>query len=173
MSSLFLTAEMPCRFVQLDHWCTKAQSSSIVAVEIGAGTAVPTESASCSVAGIHTVRINPREFEASIRPISIPLNDLDAIKKMDRAISILQLNFFAPDFVDPIEIVTATTLKSCRFRFSCKGTDEWSSYYAQDKRFAVCIDFSFCTGNVFHCSRSGGSTNVCWSQDFLCVKSSC
>lgn len=79
----------PLRFAEQDdrykQWCNKVRGSNVVAIEIGAGTAVPTVRYECQRKSRKLIRINPHEFEANVQSISIPMGGLEAVRKIDSA----------------------------------------------------------------------------------------
>jgi NAD-dependent SIR2 family protein deacetylase len=74
------TAEQHRRYRE---WFRPIASSRVVAVELGAGTAIPTVRIECSLLASTLIRINPREPEVPAGQISVPLGALDALTKID------------------------------------------------------------------------------------------
>ncbi len=62
----------------------KNKGKNIVAIEFGAGTTVPTVRYECQKRGDTLIRVNPRDYLATIESISIPLNALEAILEIDK-----------------------------------------------------------------------------------------
>ncbi len=67
-----------------EHWLKENSSKNIVAIEFGAGTAVPTVRSECQKRAETLIRVNPRDYLAPANAISIPLNALEAIQGIDR-----------------------------------------------------------------------------------------
>jgi hypothetical protein len=67
-----------------DHWLKNNRSKNIVAIEFGAGTAVPTVRTECQKRAKTLVRVNPRDYLAPVNAISLPLNALAAIEGIDK-----------------------------------------------------------------------------------------
>jgi NAD-dependent SIR2 family protein deacetylase len=55
----------------------------IVALEIGAGTAIPTVRVACSLHAARLIRINPHDAEVNTGDISLPLGALDALSRIE------------------------------------------------------------------------------------------
>lgn len=64
-------------------WLEAAEGRWVVAVEMGAGLAIPTVRVECEVAGHMLIRINPREPEAPPGGIGLPLGALEALTRID------------------------------------------------------------------------------------------
>lgn len=71
-----------------EQWITNQKNKNIVALEFGAGTAVPTVRYECRKRSTTLIRVNPRDYQAPEDAISIPLNALDTIKLIDKALNI-------------------------------------------------------------------------------------
>lgn len=67
-----------------ENWFRKVKGSNVVAVEFGAGTAIPTIRYECQRRAKKLIRVNPRDFQAPDDAISIPLNALEAILRIDK-----------------------------------------------------------------------------------------
>jgi NAD-dependent SIR2 family protein deacetylase len=67
-----------------EKWYSKVKSSNVVAIEFGAGTAIPTIRYECQRRSKTLIRVNPRDFHAPNDAISIPLNALEAILRIDK-----------------------------------------------------------------------------------------
>ncbi len=72
--------EQERRYVE---WRRTAEVRYVVAVEIGAGTAVPTVRSECAQAANRLVRINPRDADVPANGISIPLPAREALERID------------------------------------------------------------------------------------------
>ena len=81
-------AWVPMRTVEhedrYEEWFAKFKSKNVVAIEFGAGLAVPTVRVECQKRSKTLIRVNPRDYLASVDSISIPLNALEAIQGIDR-----------------------------------------------------------------------------------------
>ena len=79
-------AWIPTRTAQQEarsrQWVGDAGDGSMVVVECGAGTAVPTVRMACERLGATLVRINPREPSGPAGTISIPLGARDALERI-------------------------------------------------------------------------------------------
>ena len=69
-----------------DDWLETCDSNKIVAIECGAGTAIPTVRYECENISNTLIRINPRESQSSIKCISIARGALDALEAIDQLI---------------------------------------------------------------------------------------
>lgn len=65
------------------QWCSERLDHRVVAVEMGAGTAIPTVRVECEYQGHPLVRINPRDPEVPAGDIGIPLGAADALRRID------------------------------------------------------------------------------------------
>lgn len=81
-------AWVPMRTVEQEDryeaWCKKVKPLSVVAIEFGAGLAVPTVRCECERRSKTLIRVNPRDYLASAEAISVPTNALDAIMGIDK-----------------------------------------------------------------------------------------
>jgi NAD-dependent SIR2 family protein deacetylase len=64
-------------------WLARVRGRRVVAIELGAGTAIPTVRNECERRGHILLRINPIESNTPQGSISIPLGALEALTKMD------------------------------------------------------------------------------------------
>jgi NAD-dependent SIR2 family protein deacetylase len=64
-------------------WLGRVAGRRVVAVELGAGLAIPTVRNECEARAQMLVRINPREAETSDGGISLPMGALHAIQTLD------------------------------------------------------------------------------------------
>lgn len=64
------------------EWLSWVAGSRLVAIEMGAGLAIPTVRRECEERGQVLIRINPREAEAA-DGISVPLGALEALQRID------------------------------------------------------------------------------------------
>jgi len=67
-----------------DAWFTKVHGKNIVAIEFGAGTAIPTIRYECQHRAKTLIRVNPRESQGPEGSIGISLNALEAIRRIDQ-----------------------------------------------------------------------------------------
>lgn len=70
-----------------DNWWKKVSSKNVVAIEFGAGTAIPTVRYECQRKAKQLIRVNPRDYQAPAEAISVPLNALEAIERIDGLMS--------------------------------------------------------------------------------------
>lgn len=66
-----------------EQWFRRVKDSNLVAIEFGAGTAIPTVRYECQRRSKKLIRVNPRDYRAPDTAISIPMNALDAITAID------------------------------------------------------------------------------------------
>jgi hypothetical protein len=69
-------AEQQARY---STWLCSIEGMQVVAIEIGAGLAIPTVRNECEARGKLLVRINPREAYTSGRGISLQMGALEAL----------------------------------------------------------------------------------------------
>jgi NAD-dependent SIR2 family protein deacetylase len=67
-------------------WLSELRSKKVVAIEIGAGTAIPTVRIECEEHGAVVIRINPRDPDVADRDIALPVGALEALSAMDAMI---------------------------------------------------------------------------------------
>ena len=72
--------EQRARYTQ---WLGQREGRRVVAIELGAGLAIPTVRKECQRRGNPLIRINPRDPQASSGAISIGLGALDALQEID------------------------------------------------------------------------------------------
>jgi NAD-dependent SIR2 family protein deacetylase len=65
------------------NWLRSVERQRVVAVELGAGLAIPTVREECEARGTVLVRINPREAETPAGGISLPMRALEALGAID------------------------------------------------------------------------------------------
>jgi NAD-dependent SIR2 family protein deacetylase len=63
-----------------DRWVRQAAGSQLVAIEIGAGLAIPTVRRECESLGRVLIRVNPKEAETPDNGISLPIGALAALQ---------------------------------------------------------------------------------------------
>ena len=68
------------------NWLKNASEGSLVAIELGAGTAIPTVRWECERMATTHIRINPRDYEIDEPGISIPLGALEALERIEAAL---------------------------------------------------------------------------------------
>jgi len=66
-----------------DDWLRQVQGRRVVAIELGAGLAIPTVREECEERGQALIRINPREADTPAWGIALPLGALKALGKVD------------------------------------------------------------------------------------------
>lgn len=66
------------------QWCERVEGRKVVAVELGAGLAIPTVRQECERESQVLVRINPREAESPAGGISLPMRALEALQILDQ-----------------------------------------------------------------------------------------
>ncbi|MBX9666657.1 MAG: hypothetical protein K2X93_03520 [Candidatus Obscuribacterales bacterium] len=66
-----------------EEWYSRVKSGNVVAIEFGAGTAIPTIRYECQRRAKTLIRVNPRDYQAPVEAISVPLNALEAIRRID------------------------------------------------------------------------------------------
>lgn len=71
------------QFDRYAPWLRSVRDKKVVAIELGAGLAIPTVRNECESRGTVLVRINPREAEVPPPGISLPLGALDALQRID------------------------------------------------------------------------------------------
>jgi hypothetical protein len=69
------------------RWLRQVQGRRMVAIELGAGLAIPTVRWQCESRGDVLIRINPREANTPEGGISLPLGALEALERIDRCLS--------------------------------------------------------------------------------------
>jgi NAD-dependent SIR2 family protein deacetylase len=70
-------------------WLRTVQGRRVVAVELGAGLAIPTVRAECERRGRVLVRINPREADTPAGGFALPLGAREALGKIDALLGVL------------------------------------------------------------------------------------
>lgn len=74
-------AEQGARYL---HLLRRVNGRHVVAIEFGAGLAIPTVRHECEERGQFLIRVNPRESETPDGGISLPIGALEAIQRIDR-----------------------------------------------------------------------------------------
>jgi len=69
--------------VRYQHWLRQIRGKRVVAVELGAGTAIPTVRYECQGQSTVLIRINPRHPAAPADAISLPLGAREALTRID------------------------------------------------------------------------------------------
>ena len=75
------------QYSRYENWLREVHGRRVVAIELGAGLAIPTVRQECESRAGRLIRINPREAEAPGNGISIPLAALEALGKIDCLLS--------------------------------------------------------------------------------------
>jgi NAD-dependent SIR2 family protein deacetylase len=74
------TARQSTRY---EDWLRRVEGRRVVAVELGAGLAIPTVRLECEARGEVLIRVNPREADTPAGGIPLPLGALEALGKID------------------------------------------------------------------------------------------
>jgi len=64
-------------------WIDSLAGENLVAIEMGAGTAIPSVRRECETVANQHIRINPRDFETGPKSISLPLGAKEALRRID------------------------------------------------------------------------------------------
>lgn len=83
----WLECETAAQAERLDQWMISAQRGRLVAVECGAGLAIPTVRHVCERMAHRLIRINPRDFETPSHGIGIPLGAAEALQRIDEQLA--------------------------------------------------------------------------------------
>jgi NAD-dependent SIR2 family protein deacetylase len=75
------------QYTHYKQWLDQATGRRVVAIELGAGLAIPPVRRECERQGSILIRINPREPETPARGISIPLGALAALEGIDAVLA--------------------------------------------------------------------------------------
>lgn len=73
------------QFANYLHWQSGVEGRRVVAIELGAGLAIPTVRRECERRGQVLIRINPREADTPLGGISLPMAALEALQAIDAA----------------------------------------------------------------------------------------
>ena len=65
------------------HWLDENCGKKIVAIELGAGTAIPSIRSACTYNAQHLIRINPREYDVSEGQIALKMSALSALTEIN------------------------------------------------------------------------------------------
>lgn len=84
-------------------WLEKVRCRRVVAIELGAGTAIPSVRWECQQRAGMLIRINPREADVSPGNIALPMNALQALAEIDEIINP------HPALATPTPLATAQT----------------------------------------------------------------
>jgi NAD-dependent SIR2 family protein deacetylase len=71
------------QFVRYESWLGRVEGRRVVAIEIGAGLAIPTVRRECEKRGTVQVRINPHDADAPPGGIAIRMGALEALQAID------------------------------------------------------------------------------------------
>jgi hypothetical protein len=71
------------QYTRYKQWLDQATGRRVVAIELGAGLAIPTVRRECERQGSILIRINPREAETRGKGISIELGALAALEAIE------------------------------------------------------------------------------------------
>ena len=70
------------QYARYRDWIRRVEGKRVVAIELGAGLAIPTVRRECELRGDVLIRINPREAETGPKGISLPFGALEALEKI-------------------------------------------------------------------------------------------
>jgi NAD-dependent SIR2 family protein deacetylase len=73
------------QFERYEAWLRRAAGRRMVAIEIGAGLAIPTVRRECEARGDLLIRINPREAETRAGGISLAMGAMEGLAAIDMA----------------------------------------------------------------------------------------
>lgn len=76
-------ARFKSQYLNYQAWCRRESSRRVVAIELGAGLAVPTVRYECQRQGDVLIRINPREADTPQHGIGLALGALEALERLD------------------------------------------------------------------------------------------
>lgn len=71
------------QYVRYEGWLRRVENHRVVAIEVGAGLAIPTVRLECEEWGSLLVRINPRESTTPAGGIPLPFGGLEALRAID------------------------------------------------------------------------------------------
>ncbi|QDU31481.1 NAD-dependent protein deacetylase [Anatilimnocola aggregata] len=80
----WLPARCEAQYQRYATWLEQVAGQQLVAIEFGAGLAIPTVRRECERWCTTLIRVNPREAEVPTGGISLPLGALEAIHEIDR-----------------------------------------------------------------------------------------
>ena len=67
---------------EYENWLRRVRGRKVVAIELGAGLAIPTVRCECEQRGKALIRINPREADVAAGGVSLPLAALEALTQI-------------------------------------------------------------------------------------------
>jgi NAD-dependent SIR2 family protein deacetylase len=80
----WLTGRCERQLARYQQWLSQVAGKRVVAIEFGAGLAIPTVRHECESRATTLIRVNPREAEIeSVQGISLPIGALAAIEQID------------------------------------------------------------------------------------------
>lgn len=79
----WISSETEAQQERLGQWLHAARDKNIVAVECGAGLAIPTVRNVCERLSHRLIRINPRDYQTPSNGIGIPLGAAEALQRID------------------------------------------------------------------------------------------
>lgn len=82
----WLPARTEAQAARYQQWRRAIRGHKLVVIELGAGTAVPTVRLECEAAAAVLIRINLREPDVPESGVSLPMNALEALTKIDAQI---------------------------------------------------------------------------------------
>ncbi|MFN4258352.1 MAG: SIR2 family NAD-dependent protein deacylase [Gemmataceae bacterium] len=83
----WLQARCAEQYHHYQHWLRQVADQRVVAIELGAGLAIPTVRRECERHGDVLIRVNPREADTLTGGIGIPHGALATLKRMDALMS--------------------------------------------------------------------------------------
>jgi NAD-dependent SIR2 family protein deacetylase len=82
----WLTSRHDEQAQRYEAWLRQTKGARVVAIELGAGLAIPTVRRECEWRSDVLIRVNPREADTPEDGISLPLGALDALTRIDRCL---------------------------------------------------------------------------------------
>ena len=75
------------QFRCFQNWLRAVKNRRVVAIELGAGTAIPTVRHTCEYAAWQLIRINPHETEPPSRGVLLPVGALEGLTRLNTVMS--------------------------------------------------------------------------------------
>jgi NAD-dependent SIR2 family protein deacetylase len=69
------------------QWLRRVEGRKVVAIELGAGTAIPTVRHECEARSQFLIRINPRDADPPPRGIALPMGAHEALRRIDELLT--------------------------------------------------------------------------------------
>ncbi len=83
----WLSAPYEDQFRRFRTWLREVKDRRVVAIELGAGTAIPTVRQTCEYAAWRLIRINPHETEPPAQGVLLPVGALEGLTHWDALLS--------------------------------------------------------------------------------------